>query len=114
MKRITFILCAWMIMATGAHAETYDLTIGDYESEFFEADNDVYMLMHSVDEAMTIRLDIIVEAGQQFFTNGKTYTWEEMLHPFCSVYVRDEYNEKAGRTEIIQVMVTEDDSSNKP
>ena len=93
MKRITFILCAWMIMATGAHAETYDLTIGDYESEFFEADNDVYMLMHSVDEAMTIRLDIIVEAGQQFFTNGKTYTWEEMLHPFCSVYVRDEYRE---------------------
>ena len=99
MKRLLFILCAWMMMAMSAHAEekalqtSYDLTIGDYEAEFFEAGNDVYMLMHSVDEAMTIRLDIIVEPGQQFFTNGKTYTWDEMLHPFCSVYVRDEYRD---------------------
>ena len=82
-----------MITAMSAHAETYDITIGDYESEFFETDNDVYMIMHSEDEAMTIRLDIVVEAGQQFFTPGKTYTWEEMLHTFCSVYVRDEYRD---------------------
>jgi hypothetical protein len=31
-----------------------------------------------------------------------------------SVYVRDEYNQKAGRTEIIQITVTEDESSEKP
>ena len=96
MKRLTYLFCALM-MLTGAQvvqaAKTYDLKISDYEPEYFKQNNDVYMLMHTEDEAMAIRLDIIVEEGQQFFTNGKTYTWEDMMHPYCYAYVRDEYKE---------------------
>ena len=83
----------------GAHAtetallKTYDLTINRYDTTFFEADNDVFMILYTEDYEATLRLDIKVEEGQQFFTNGKTYTWDDMIHKFCYAYVKDEYRE---------------------
>lgn len=96
MERITYLLYALLMIASTHAAEaakTYDLKISDYEPEYFEQNNDVYLLMHTEDGAISLRLDIIVEEGQKFFTNGKTYTWEDMMHPYCYAYVRDEYKE---------------------
>lgn len=96
MKRLAFILCALMAFIGAQAAEiaepkTYDLTICRYESEFFEADNDVYMTLYTEDNVITIRVDIIVEEGQQFFTSGKTYTWDDMLQKYCNAYVSADF-----------------------
>lgn len=95
MKRITFLFSALMILigAQTLQAKTYDLTLSRYDSTYFEADNDVYLLLYTEGDEMTLRLDIIVEEGQHFFTNGKTYTWDDMIHKFCYAYVRDEYKD---------------------
>lgn len=95
MKRFAFFIGALIMLlsAQTMQAKTYDLTISDYEAEFFEQDNDVYLLMHTVGDLITIRLDIIVETSQQFFTPGKTYTWTDMLHTFCYAYRGDEHRE---------------------
>jgi len=96
MKQLAFILCALMAFigaqaAETAEPKTYDLTICKYESEFFEADNDVYMTLYTEDNVVTIRVDIIVEEGQQYFTNGKTYTWDDMLQKYCNAYVSADF-----------------------
>lgn len=96
MKRLAFIICALMSFIGVQAAETaqpqhYDLTICQYDSSFFAADNDVYMTLYTEDNVVTIRVDVIVEEGQQFFTSGKTYTWDDMLHPYCNAYVSAEF-----------------------
>lgn len=95
MKRLTFLYSVLMILigVQTLEAKTYDLTISSYEPDFFEQDNDVYLIMHTEDNAVTLRLDIIVEEGQQFFTNGKTYTWDDMMHPFCYAFIGAEFKE---------------------
>lgn len=93
MKRLTFLFSALMMFIGVQAAKTYDLIVSDYEADFFEQNNDVYMLMHTEGDAISLRLDIVVEAGQHFFTDGKTYTWDNMIHTFCYAYVRDEYKE---------------------
>lgn len=90
MKRYLLIIFALMSFI-GAQAKTYDLTICRYEPEFYAADNDVYVTLYTEDNVVTIRVDIIVEQGQQFFTNGKTYTWDDMLHPYCNAYVSADF-----------------------
>lgn len=95
MKKI-FLLFALMACigaraAEAAQPQTYDLTICRYESEFFEAGNDVYLTLYTEDNVVTIRLDIIVEEGQQYFTYDKTYTWDDMLHPYCTAYVSADF-----------------------
>lgn len=95
MKQFAFFIGALMMLfsAQAVQAKTYNLTVSDYEAEFYEQDNDVYLLMHTEGDMITLRLDIIVEAGQQFFTPGKTYTWTDMLHTFCYAYRGDEHKE---------------------
>lgn len=95
MKRLTFLYSVLMILigVQTLEAKTYYLTISSYEPDFFEQDNDVYLIMHTEDNAVTLRLDIIVEEGQQFFTNGKTYTWDDMMHPFCYAFIGAEFKE---------------------
>jgi hypothetical protein len=98
MKKLASLVCALLMMA-GAYAaqaaqlKTYDLTINSYDTTFYEADNDVFMILYTEDYEATIRLDIKVEEGRRFFTNGKTYTWDDMIHKFCNAYVKDEYRE---------------------
>lgn len=98
MKRFAFILCALLSLAGARAAETaqlktFDLTINRYDSIFSEADNDVFMVLYTEDYEATLRLDIKVEEGQRYFTNGKTYTWDDMIQKFCYAYVKDEYRE---------------------
>ena len=99
MKRYIVLLCA-LLTLTGIRAEqtaqqaTYDLTFVSYESLFTEADNDVFLILYTVEYSFTFRLDIIVEQGQQFFTSGKTYTWADMISKFCYTYVSAEYTER--------------------
>ena len=90
MKKIVFILLALMTWI-GAKAETYDLTICRYDTMYFPADNDVFMILYTEGDVMTLRLDIFVEEGQNFFTDGKTYTWDDMMHQFCYVYVAADF-----------------------
>ena len=95
MKRLTFILCT-LLMLVGAqtvNAKNYDLTICRYDTTFYETNNDVFMILYTEDYEATLRLDIKLEEGQRFFTDGKTYTWDDMIHKFCYAYVKDEYRE---------------------
>ena len=97
MKRILFIFSA-LIAFLGAQAaqtaqpKNYDLTICRYEAEFYEADNDVHITLYTEDNVVTLRIDIIVEEGQKFFTDGKTYTWEDMLQKYCNAYVSADFS----------------------
>ena len=98
MKRLTFIICALMLLigaqaAETAQPKTYDVTIQTYDTMYFAEDNDVYISMHSEDYMVHIRLDIFVEEGQQFFTSGKTYTWDDMYQKFCSAYISEDFRE---------------------
>ena len=82
-----------LLGAQTLNAKTYDLTICRYDTMFSRENNDMFMILYTEDYIVTPRLDIILEEGQQFFTNGKTYTWDDMVHKFCFAYVRDEYRE---------------------
>jgi len=96
MKKYIVILFALLTLAgaqtaKAAQQQTYDLTICRYDTVFFADNNDVYVTLYTENDVVTIRLDIIVEQGQQFFTNGKTYAWSEMLQRFCSAYVSADF-----------------------
>lgn len=96
MKKIIFFLIA-LITCIGAQAaqaaqpQTLDITICRYDTMFFDETNDVYMILYTEGDVVTLRLDIFVEEGQRGLTNGKTYTWDEMYQKFCYVYVGAEF-----------------------
>lgn len=78
-------------VAQAAQPQTFDITICRYDTMFFDETSDVFMVLYTEGDVVTLRLDVFVEEGQRGLTNGKTYTWDDMYQKFCYVYVGAEF-----------------------
>lgn len=96
MKKLITLFCVLLMVlgaqvAQAAQPQTFDITICRYDTMFFDETSDVFMVLYTEGDVVTLRLDVFVEEGQRCLTNGKTYTWDDMYQKFCYVYVGAEF-----------------------